>query len=186
MVLRQKKVVFAWNEPRPRIELPKRLRFESVKARTLDAFIGTIARAIDGSIDSYDRARRKFNSPHEIADRYAHPDPRYFCYEMEWWQLAYDADDAIVGFNQPVVFTGCARSGFEEATIHYIGVVPEHRGHGYIVDLLAAATRRMQDLGVWRIFCDTDDRNRPMIDAFRRVGYEQGETRIVTHPLQPK
>ncbi len=116
-----------------------------------------------------------------MARRYADPNAGHFAYELDWWQLAYAADGSIVGFTQPVIYRGCAKAGLEESTIHYIGVVPEHRGRGYIADLLLAATRTMQDLGVWRIYCDTDIANVPMIRAFRTVGYEQRETRVVRH-----
>ncbi len=116
----------------------------------------------------------------ELAKEYSQPDPKHFVYDLAWWQLAY-LDEAIIGFTQPVAFVGGTKAGREEATIHYIGVVPAYRGHGYIVDLLSAVTRMMQSMGVWRIYCDTDVENVPMSEAFRQVGYEQGETRIVIH-----
>jgi ribosomal protein S18 acetylase RimI-like enzyme len=114
---------------------------------------------------------------------YARPDPAHFVYEMNWWRLA-TCGAQIVGSIQPVVFVGCSKSGLEEGTIHSIGVLPEFRGRGYILDLLFAATRILQDVGVWRIFCDTDSRNYPMVQAFRRAGYMEGETRVVTHRFE--
>jgi RimJ/RimL family protein N-acetyltransferase len=58
-----------------------------------------------------------------------------------------------------------------EGTIHYIGVLPEHRGQGYIIDLLQEATETLKSIGVWRIFSDTDINNFPMRNAFEKVGY---------------
>ncbi|WHY78620.1 GNAT family N-acetyltransferase [Neobacillus sp. WH10] len=55
-----------------------------------------------------------------------------------------------------------------EGTIHYIGVVPEYRGRGFINELLLKATRILQDIGVWRIFSDTDVENTPMRAAFEK------------------
>ena len=63
--------------------------------------------------------------------------------------------------------------GLEEATIYYIGVLPEYRGRGFATDLLSKGTRVLQDVGVWRVFCDTDANNLPMISTFKRVGYQQ-------------
>lgn len=177
--------MYTWNEPRPRIHVPARLRFRSVQPNERDVFLQTIREVVSGSLDAHDQARLQRMSALELAKDYSHPDPKHFVYDLAWWQLAF-LDEAIVGFTQPVVFTGGAKSGLEEATIHYIGVVPAHRGHGYIVDLLSAATHMMQSVGVWRIECDTDVENTPMREAFRRVGYEQGEARVVTHSLEEK
>ena len=183
-VVHQEKVVFVWNEPRPLVRLPSRLTFRSVRPEDLAAFASAIERVLEGSLDTCDKARLLRSPGREVARWYMQPDSKIFAYDSAWWQLAYAADQSIVGFTQPVVYKGCAKDGLEEGTIHYIGVLPEHRGHGYIVDLLSAATRTMQDVGVWRIYCDTDTNNSPMIDAFRRVGYEQGETRDVAHTLE--
>ncbi|SDE81680.1 Acetyltransferase (GNAT) family protein [Paenibacillus sp. cl6col] len=59
-----------------------------------------------------------------------------------------------------------------EGTIHYIGVIPKFRGKGFINDLLLRSTRVLQELGVWRIFADTDVENIPMRNAFEKAGYE--------------
>lgn len=182
-VVRQEKVVYTWTEPRPRITVPARLKFRSVLPKERDVFLQTVREAISGSLDSHDKARLQRMPALDVAMEYWQPDPKYFAYDLAWWQLAF-LDQAIVGFTQPVAFAGRAKSGLEEATIHYIGVLPAYRGRGYIFDLLSAATRMMQDVGVWRIYCDTDVRNSPMIEAFRTVGYEKGETRIVTHSFE--
>ncbi|VEP12355.1 Acetyltransferase (fragment) [Hyella patelloides LEGE 07179] len=39
--------------------------------------------------------------------------------------------------------------------------------------MLLKGTRVLQDVGVWRVFCDTDANNIPMISTFKRVGYQQ-------------
>jgi len=38
--------------------------------------------------------------------------------------------------------------------------------------LLLRATSVLQDIGVWRIFADTDVENIPMRNAFEKAGYE--------------
>ena len=62
--------------------------------------------------------------------------------------------------------------------IAYIGVVPAHRGHGYIDDLLAEGTRLLVEQGVPRIRAATDVGNTPMAAAFARAGYVIFERQI--------
>lgn len=57
--------------------------------------------------------------------------------------------------------------------IDYIGVVPEHRGEGYVDDLLARGAETLLSAGAERIRADTDTANTPMADAFRRAGYAE-------------
>lgn len=39
--------------------------------------------------------------------------------------------------------------------------------------MCSCRTSILQEIGVWRIYCDTDTLNTLMIDAFRSVGYKQ-------------
>jgi ribosomal protein S18 acetylase RimI-like enzyme len=96
-----------------------------------------------------------------------------FYYEPSWWRLATDQDGNKVGFFLPVAFAGKDRGGLREGTILYMGVLPSYRGNGYSRELLAQAVRTFQSIGVWRIFCDTDDNNAPMIAAFRAAGFRE-------------
>lgn len=61
--------------------------------------------------------------------------------------------------------------------IGYIGVVPDQRGHGYSMDLLAQGTRTLIAEGAKRIIADTDLDNTPMANAFLSMGYRQFATR---------
>jgi ribosomal protein S18 acetylase RimI-like enzyme len=45
------------------------------------------------------------------------------------------------------------------AVINFIGVVPEHRGKGYVDDLLAEGTATLHAAGAERVRADTDTRN---------------------------
>lgn len=182
-VHRYEKVVFEWNEPRPLVTVPRRLRFRSVTPDTRDQFVRTIEHTLEGSLDRFDQVRAARYRASLIAELYACPNERDFRFELDWWQLAFARDGEVVGFTQPVVFRDGARGALEEGTIHYIGVVPKHRGKGYILDLLAAVTHKLQKIGVWRIYCDTDVQNTPMVTALRRIGYLEGETHVVTYPL---
>jgi RimJ/RimL family protein N-acetyltransferase len=85
-------------------------------------------------------------------------------YDPAWWQLAYTTTGDLVGLIMPALSP-------TYATIGYIGVVPEHRGRGYIDDLLHQATAILSTSGAMTIRADTDIANLPMANAFRRAGY---------------
>ena len=67
--------------------------------------------------------------------------------------------------------------------VGYLGVVPEHRGRGYVDDLLAEITRSHAERGVQRIVADTDAGNVSMARAFERAGYRNFAIRLVLPPL---
>jgi RimJ/RimL family protein N-acetyltransferase len=54
--------------------------------------------------------------------------------------------------------------------IGYLAVLPEHRGNGYIDEILAERTRILAAQDVPRIRAATDLGNTPMANAFRRIG----------------
>ncbi|RAO30732.1 hypothetical protein ONO23_04227 [Micromonospora noduli] len=62
--------------------------------------------------------------------------------------------------------------------IAYLGVVPEHRGRGYVDGLLAEGTRILAEEDVPRIRAATDLGNAPMANAFARAGYVNFERAI--------
>ena len=92
--------------------------------------------------------------------------------DRAWWRLAYDADGKLIGFAIPSANAG----GF---TVGYLGVVPEHRGHGFIDDLLAEITHVHAEAGAEQITADTDFANVPMAKSFERLGYRNFAVRRV-------
>jgi RimJ/RimL family protein N-acetyltransferase len=85
--------------------------------------------------------------------------------ERDWWLVACLPGGEPVGFGVPSRNT-------EVPVVGYIGVLPGHRGHGYIDDILAETTRVLADkAGASLIHADTDVANRPMAAAFERAGY---------------
>ena len=165
------KIAFVWNEPKEKVVVPDRCEFTKVISELENTFKEVISQVV---VDSLDREDKKHITPEshlELVESIFNVDEAYFQYEKEWWELAY-YNGEIVGFIQPVVFKGCEKGGLMEGTIHYIGVVPEFRGKGLINDLLLRATSVLQDIGVWRIFADTDVENIPMRIAFEKAGYE--------------
>lgn len=63
-------------------------------------------------------------------------------------------------------------------SIGYIGVVPEHRGRGYVNGLLASGTSTLLRITDGLAICaDTDVSNTPMAAAFERAGWRRFATR---------
>ena len=62
--------------------------------------------------------------------------------------------------------------------IGYLAVLPEHRGRGYIRDILAEGTAVLADQGVDHIRAATDLDNTPMATAFQRNGWHEFERSI--------
>lgn len=167
------KVPFAWEEPKPLIEVPSRLKFKAVTTLSKEALISIVARVMESSIDASDRKQVMEQGSRQAAKQFLSEANDGFSHQNEWWQIGVNSDDEIIGFVFPVIYPGYARDGLEEATIYYIGVLPKHRGHSFATDFLLKGTRTLQDVGVWRVFCDTDANNIPMISVFKKAGYHQ-------------
>ena len=92
--------------------------------------------------------------------------------ERNAWRMAQLHDGTVVGFIIPT------RTAYD-ASISYLGVLPEHRGHGYVHDLLAEMVHIHHDDGQPRIVGTTDAANLPMRSAFERASFTVTRTRIV-------
>ncbi|MDO5712430.1 MAG: GNAT family N-acetyltransferase, partial [Micrococcales bacterium] len=66
--------------------------------------------------------------------------------------------------------------------VGYLGVLPAHRGHGFVADLVAEVTSFHGAAGAARITATTDVGNTPMARAFARHGYRNVETRLDLEP----
>ena len=88
------------------------------------------------------------------------------------WQIATLLDGTTVGF---IIATRTAY----DASISYLGVLPEHRGHGFVHELLSQMVHMHHQDGQQRIVGTTDAANVPMRAAFERAGFEVTRVRIV-------
>ena len=64
------KIPFVWEEPKPLIEVPSRLRFESLKAVSNEVLISALACVMDSSIDASDRKDVSKHGSREAAERF--------------------------------------------------------------------------------------------------------------------
>lgn len=92
--------------------------------------------------------------------------------ERAWWRLAGTPQGELIGLAIPSATAYGLNVG-------YLGVVDEHRGRGYVDDLLGEITRQQAERGAERITATTDLVNTPMAAAFARGGYRTTEVRLV-------
>jgi GNAT superfamily N-acetyltransferase len=150
---------------------PSSGRLEFRPADDPEELIGLMTLVLDGTLDVHSQADLRRLSPREAAEEQYREELVRYPSPREWWQIACLPSGEPVGFVIPV------RNDYN-AVIAYIGVVPAHRGHGYIADLLAEGTRILAAEGVPRIRANTDVGNFPMEAAFARAGYETFQRQI--------
>ena len=140
------------------------------------AHIGTLDRVEQATVQSaaHDHIDLRAWVRHEFETVDEH-----FIYAPAWWQLAYTQAGQLVGYVQPVIFQGNRKGNLGEATLYYIGVVPEQRGHVHVNDLLAKAVAIRHMICFWQIYCDTDCQNFPMSTAFDLPGFAEGVSNAI-------
>lgn len=158
---------FRWDADRP---LPPDLGSLVFAPADDETFERLFAAAAEGSLDVMTRRELESSSPDELAR--AEIDYYRACPgERSWWHTAATTDRTVVGVAIPSA-TPTNRN------VGYLAVLPEHRGRGYVDEILAFITRFHAEQGAPRITATTDAANAPMAAAFRRAGYRCTETRI--------
>jgi GNAT superfamily N-acetyltransferase len=124
--------------------------------------------AMDGTLDAHSRQDLARMSARDGAAR--HFAEELSCYDSprEWWQVA------TLPAGEPIGFVFPARNSYG-AIIAYLGVLPAHRGNGYVHEILAEGTRILAARDVPRIRASTDLANVPMAEAFTRAGWANFE-----------
>jgi RimJ/RimL family protein N-acetyltransferase len=158
-----------WSPGTPIPEPTGRLRFREVGGR--EDLLALLTRVLDGTLDAHSISDLADKTPAQVAaEQY---DEEFPVYEgpREWWRIATTPAGEPVGFVIP------SRNAYNPI-IAYIGVLPEHRGHGYIDEILAEGTRILAAQDVPRIRAATDVGNVPMAKAFARLGYDNFERQV--------
>ncbi|MDY0815821.1 GNAT family N-acetyltransferase [Kitasatospora purpeofusca] len=167
--------LYRWTPEHGLPERPGRLRFDAEPDDTV--FFDALRRIHSATLDAHalraiaegglDRAAQE-----ELDFFHWCPSPR------EWWQTAHTPDGDLAGIHIPA-------HNPSGPTIGFIGVLPEHRGHGYAYDLLAECTRILVEQGADFITGATDRTNHPMAANFARAGFPVVRERINLHPADP-
>ena len=158
-----------WRSGTPVAELSGRLTFRPV--RDPGELIELMTLVLDGTLDAHSRDDLTRMTPCQAAQEQYHNELERYASPHEWWRIATLPDGEPVGFVIP------AHNGYH-AIIAYLAVLPAHRGHGYIHDVLAAGTSLLAAQNAPRIRASTDVGNTPMAAAFARAGYVTFERQI--------
>jgi len=116
------------------------------------------------TLDAHDRDDLTRMPPRDAAAKHYHEELARYTSPRDWWRIAELPGGEPAGFVIP------AHNGYSPI-IAYLGVVPAHRGHGYIADILAEGTRVLAAQDVPFIKASTDLGNVPMAAAFHRAGW---------------
>ena len=151
-----------WRSGTPLPAPRRRLVFRPVSDRA--ELVGLMTLALEGTLDAHSREALKQGSRGQVAA--AQYDSEFMSYSSprEWWRIATLPDGEAAGFVIP------AQNDYGPI-ISYIGVLPRHRGNGYVDDILAEGTRVLAENDAPRVRASTDLDNVPMANAFQRCGY---------------
>jgi RimJ/RimL family protein N-acetyltransferase len=146
-----------------------RLEFRSVA--DADELIELMTLALDETLDAHSLEDLATMSPLGVARRHFDDELAEYTSPREWWQVATLPNADPVGFVIPTH----NRYG---PIIAYLGVLPAHRGRGYVDELVAQGTRVLAEHHPPRIRASTDVGNEPMAAAFSRAGWVNFERSI--------
>ncbi|MFG3349405.1 GNAT family N-acetyltransferase [Streptomyces sp. NPDC048018] len=160
-----------WRPGAPVPEPGGRLVFRPVRDR--EDLLALMTPVMEGTLDAHGQADLASGlSPREAAEQYFDEELAHYTTPRAWWRIA-----ELPGTGEPVGFVVPARNNYHPI-IAYIGVLPDHRGHGYVDDILAEGTRVLAAQDVPRIRAATDLGNVPMAKSFARAGYVAFERAI--------
>ena len=164
-LLFQEKEGVLWSDSGRPVRVPARLRYFTMAEIGSEPVVELVSSVAAETLDRNDR----HYSSHMSSEDWA----RVYVSLFERPELT------VLGFveDEPVGFA--AVSPFDEgatATITFIGVAPEHRGNGFVDDLLLEATARAAGAGFRRILSDVDVENLPMLAAMERCGHRAKDT----------
>jgi RimJ/RimL family protein N-acetyltransferase len=153
---------FEWRPGTPVAAPTGRLEFRP--ASDDGELLDLMTQAMDGTLDAHSRQDLARMSARQGAVRHFEGELARYSSPRQWWQIA------MLPGGEPAGFVIPARNNYH-AIIAYLGVLPAHRGNGYINEILAEGTRILAAHNVPRIRASTDLGNVPMAEAFARAGW---------------
>lgn len=160
---------FQWRPGTPVPRPTGRLVFRPV--RDNGELLDLMTRVLHGTLDAHSRDDLTRMPARKAAVKHYQDELARYRSPQDWWRIATLPDGEPVGFVTP------ARNNYNP-TIGYLAVLPEHRGNGYINEILAEGTRILAAQDAPLIRAATDLGNTPMANAFRRAGYVNFERTI--------
>jgi RimJ/RimL family protein N-acetyltransferase len=133
--------------------------------------LAVLERIAEGTLDAYTRRDAAREGP-AAAARAQLDGMNWMPAPRDWWRLALTPDGQVAGVVMP-------SRNYESAVLGYVGVVPEHRGHGFAAELAAWGAEFLAAQGAERVVADTDTGNVPMAAAFAQAGFRVIGQRVV-------
>ncbi|HUF07152.1 MAG TPA: GNAT family N-acetyltransferase [Candidatus Binatia bacterium] len=159
--LLQEKEGFAWTPEVPPPSPPTLLRVTTLAEAGRNAYRAVMSATTAGTLDRNDRYYIARCGPEPWAEEIMRALRES---EEPGWLLGHHGED-------PAGFVAVGSFSDTTWTIVHIGVVPEHRGHGHVSELLAAADATARARGYTAGLSEVDVDNAPMIAAMGRAGH---------------
>ncbi|MFO7814504.1 MAG: GNAT family N-acetyltransferase [Halanaerobiales bacterium] len=141
-----------------------RLNYKSLKEVGKDLFIEVIKKVTRGTLDKEDELSVSNLGEQKDAKNHLN-NLKDIDFSPPNWFVGYKNKE-IVGLVVP------QKLNKELGTINYIGVVPEKRGHGYVIDLLDKGIKNLFNRNIFNIIADIDRSNFPMENALLKLGFK--------------
>jgi RimJ/RimL family protein N-acetyltransferase len=171
LTARLERLQYEWTPRAGLRDLPGALAFRAEADD--EVFAGLFRRVLAGTLDLTSRAQAEAMGPQAQARQDVKFYREHLLGDRSWWRIAWTPDGQMAGFGIPSRNT-------ERPVVGYLGVLPEHRGRGYVDEILAEITRILAvEAGAAAIDADTDLGNLPMAAAFERAGYRNTGRRLV-------
>jgi predicted acetyltransferase len=150
---------------------PNRLTYLSLEEVGEEKFIKAIMEVTKNTLDQEDLLCIEEYGEYQAAINYFNQ-LKGIDYNEKMWKLAYK-DDKMIGLIIPQVFSKVT------GAINYIGVIPEKRGNGYIIDLLNKCIDILNEEGIKKIIADIDVNNFPLEKALQKVNFKIDSEMVV-------
>ncbi|MFF0739498.1 GNAT family N-acetyltransferase [Streptomyces sp. NPDC004111] len=140
-----------------------------------EVFVDLFRRVLEGTLDAGSRKEAERIGAEAQARGEVALYQEQLIGERSWWRVARDGSGEPVGFGIPSLNPA-------GPVVGYLGVLPEHRGQGYVDEILVWITRFLAteaEPEAPQIRADTDVTNRPTAAAFERAGYRNETRRLV-------
>lgn len=158
-----------------KLKYKNRLLYKSLQEVGQSLFVETIEEVTKETMDREDKLSILQLGDKKAAEDHFH-DLKSFDFSVENWFIAY-LRDQIVGLIIPQKLTD------DIGAINYIGVVPDERGQGYVIDLLDQGIKNLFQRGMEKIIADIDELNYPMEQALLKVGFQKEEKKLLNYRL---
>ncbi|WP_432667474.1 GNAT family N-acetyltransferase [Wukongibacter baidiensis] len=148
-----------------------RLFYKSLREVGARLFIKTIQEVTKATLDQEDKLSALNLGVEEAAKDYFSI-LKSIDYSIDNWYIGY-RNNKCIGLIIPQKLKD------NVGAINYIGVIPEERGNGYVVDLLNKGIKNLFSRDIGKVIADIDELNFPMENALLKAGFKEKKKILV-------